>query len=73
MREEVLRRRLQRTLYMIYSDYLEEKTRGRFDEVKESDPYLNQVIEDVLDYVVNDLPLENLVIEKLRGERHVKY
>lgn len=73
MKEEILRRRVKKTLYSIYCDYLEEKTKNRFDEVKENDPYLNQVVEDVLDYVVNELPLEKYVLMELRGEKHVKY
>ena len=69
MKEAVLRRRLQDSLFSIYSEYLDEKTMSRFDEVKESDPYLNQVIDDVLDYLVYELPLEEYVVGKLRGDK----
>ena len=68
MVDDILRRRLQKTLYDIYDNYLEEKSKKKFDEVKESDPYLNQVIDEVLDYVVYDLPLEEYLVEKLRGD-----
>lgn len=73
MRENVLRRRLETSLYSIYDDYLDEKARKRFEMVKENDPYINQVIEEVLDYVIYELPLDEYVVERLRGEKHVKY
>ena len=73
MRENVLRRRLETSLYSIYDDYLDEKARKRFEMVKENDPYINQVIEEVLDYVIYELPLDEYVVERLRGEKRVKY
>ena len=73
MKEEALRRRLQISLYSIYDDYLDEKSKKRFDMVKDNDPYLNQVVEEVLDYLVYELPLEEIVIGKLRGEKNAKY
>ena len=73
MKENVLRRRLETSLYSIYDEYLDEKTKKRFEMVKESDPYINQIIEEVLDYVIYELPLDEFVVEKLRGDKNVKY
>ena len=73
MKEKVLKRRLQTSLYSIYDDYLDEESKKRFDMVKESDPYLNQVIDEVFDYLIYELPLDEIVIGRLRGEKNAKY
>lgn len=70
MREETLRRRLQASLYSIYDDYLDEESKKRFQAVKENDPYLNQIIEETLDYLIYELPLDEIVVGRLRGEKH---
>ena len=73
MKENILRRRLEMSLYSIYGEYLDEKSKKRFEMVKESDPYINQIIEEVLDYVIYELPLDEYVVERLRGDKHVEY
>ncbi|MGN1343646.1 MAG: hypothetical protein ACI4U3_03650 [Traorella sp.] len=73
MKEEILRRRVKNTLYSLYTDYLETNTQKRFNEVRENDPYINQVIDDVVDFVIQELPLEDFILEELKGGRHVKY
>lgn len=70
MRENTLRRRVKTSLYSIYDEYLDESSKKRFEMVKESDPYLNQVIEEVIDYLIYELPLDEYVVERLRGEKH---
>ena len=73
MKEIALRRRLEKSIYSIYDEYLDEKSKKRFEMVKENDPYINQIIEEVMDYVIYELPLEEYVVERIRGEKHVKY
>jgi len=73
MREEILRRRLQTSLYSIYDEYLDEESKKRFQMVKDSDPYLNQIIEETLDYLIYELPLDEIVVGRLRGEKNAKY
>ena len=73
MREEILRRRLQTSLYSIYDEYLDEESKKRFKMVKDSDPYLNQIIEETLDYLIYELPLDEIVVGRLRGEKNAKY
>lgn len=73
MKENALRRRLETSLYSIYDDYLDEKSKKRFEMVRESDPYIHQIIEEVLDYVIYEMPLEEVVVGKLRGDKNVKH
>lgn len=70
-KETILKRRCKQELYDLYAHHLEEDKQERFDEVKESDPYLNQIVEDVVHYVTYDLPLEDLILEAIHGEKHV--
>ncbi len=71
-KELILKRRCQQVLYDIYEESLEEKTKKRFDEVKEVDPYMNQIIEEVVEYVIYEMPLHSIILETIRGEKHVK-
>lgn len=71
-KENALKRRCQQTLYSIYSDYLEESKMKKFNEIKENDPYLNQIIDEVMQYVIYDLPLQPIILEAIQGEHHVK-
>lgn len=71
-KELILKRRCQQVLYDIYEESLEEKTKKRFDEVKEVDPYMNQIIEEVVEYVIYEMPLNSIILETIRGEKHVK-
>lgn len=71
LKENALKRRCKRALYSIYNGYLEDKEKLIFDEIKEIDPYLNQIVDDVIDYVIYDLPLQPYILEAIRGEKHV--
>lgn len=71
-KENALKRRCQQALYSIYDDYLEESKIGKFNEIKENDPYLNQIIDEVLLYVIYDLPLQPIILKAIQGEYHVK-
>lgn len=70
IKENVLKRRCQKTLYTIYNNYLDEDEQIKFDEIKEMDPYLNQIIEEVMHYVIYDLPLQPYILEAIRGDKH---
>ena len=52
------------------SDYLGDEKKEKFDEIKENDPYLNQIIDEVLHYVVYDLPLQPLILDAIHGVKH---
>lgn len=69
-KETILKRRCKQELYGLYAHHLEEDKKKRFDEVKESDPYLNQIVEDVIHYVTYELPLEEFILEVIHGEKH---
>lgn len=68
--ENVLKRRCRKKLYSIYSNYLGEDKKKKFDEIRESDPYLNQIVEDVIHYVIYDLPLDEIILDTIHGEYH---
>lgn len=70
--ENALKRRCKQTLYMIYSEYLEEGLKERFDEICELDPYLNQIIEEVCRYVMYDLPLREFIMNAIHGDKYVE-
>ncbi len=70
LQENILKRRCRQTLYKVYSDYLGDEKKEKFDEIKENDPYLNQIIDEVLHYVVYDLPLQPLILDAIHGVKH---
>lgn len=72
MKENTLTRRCKKILYSIYDDYLEDDRKVVFDQIKENDPYLNQIVDDVVHYVTYDLPLQPIILDKLRGKKDVE-
>lgn len=73
LQENILKRRCRQTLYAVYSDYLGDDKKQRFDEIKEGDPYLNQIIDEVMYYVVYDLPLQPLILDVIHGAGHAEH
>ena len=53
--------------------YLGDDKKKRFDEIKEGDPYLNQIIDEVMHYVVYDLPLQPLILDVIHGAGHAEH
>ena len=72
MKSNILSKRCLRTVYSMYEYGLDEKQKENLKQIKDSDPYLNQIVEDVVHYVNYDLPLEPLIMERIKGELHVK-
>lgn len=70
LQENILKRRCKQALYAIYSEHLEEDKQEKFDEIKELDPYLNQLIDEVSHYVIYDLPLQPLLLDAIHGVKH---
>lgn len=68
--ESSLKKRCQATLYSLYQDSLPASSQNRFERIKESDPYLNQIIDEVMHYVVYDLPLQPIILEVIQREKH---
>lgn len=69
MKENPLTRRCKKVLYSIVDESLSDDQKEIFDQIKESDPYLNQIVDEVIRYVNYDLPLQPIILEKIRGKK----
>lgn len=72
MKTNPLTRRCKRVLYSICEKDLTKEQIETFNQIKENDPYLNQICEEVVHYITYDLPLQPMIIEKIGGDSNVK-
>lgn len=68
--KNTLESRCKKVLYSIYDDCLEKEQKEVFNKIKENDPYLNQIVDEVVRYVNYDLPLQPIILEKIRGKKN---
>lgn len=64
--------RCKRTLYSIVDSCLEEEQKEVFNQIKDKEPYLDQICEDVVHYVTYELPLKPIILERIRGDKNVE-
>ena len=73
MKTNSLTLRCKRTLYSIIDESLEEEQREVFNQIKDEEQYLNQICEDVVHYVTYELPLRPIILERIRGDKNVRF
>lgn len=71
MKNNSLKLRCKTTLYSIIDERLEKEQKEIFNQIKDNDLYLNQITDDVVHYVTYDLPLQPIILERIRGDKNV--